>query len=106
MEYLNRIELRGVVGSVRRQNVGGENIAMFSVCTPTIEKSEDSAIVETTWHSVVAFESSVGEDLSKLDKGSKVHIIGRLRTNPYTDTKGQERIAYEVVAHIVELIDE
>ena len=55
MEQLNRIEIKGYVGSVRTTIIGGKAMTRLSVATSCAYKSNDgSVIIETTWHNVVA----------------------------------------------------
>ncbi len=68
MEQLNKVELRGIVGSVRVQSVADTKVANFSVATNNAFKSQAGAIViETTWHNVVAWEGrdSVPKNVSE-----------------------------------------
>ena len=84
MEQLNRIELRGNVGSVRLQAVGDKQVAKLTVATNYIYKGKDGEpVIETTWHNVTAWEGKNIANLSKVEKGDKVHILGRLRKKIY-----------------------
>ena len=99
MEQLNRIELRGVVGNVRIQNVGERKVYHFNLATSRAYKDRSgNAVIETTWHNVVAWESEAFKDLDKVEKGSKLYVSGRVRTNRFTGSDGVERTVYEVVA--------
>ena len=107
MEQLNRIELRGSVGSIRIQKISGTNVANFTVATNLAYRSKDGTpIIETTWHNVTAWEDNEIRDLDKLKKGCKVHVIGRLRCQRYTGTDGVERAMYEVAAKSLALIED
>lgn len=69
MEQLNRIEIRGNVGNVRIQNVGGRNVARMTVATNLAYKAQDGcAVIETTWHNVTAFEGKEIHGLEKIEK--------------------------------------
>ena len=58
MEHLNRIELRGVVGTVRPQVVNGTKMSRFSVATSRAYKDREGvAQIDTTWHNIVAWDS-------------------------------------------------
>ena len=106
MEQLNRIEIRGNVGSVRVQNVGDTKVANISVATDYGYTTKDgSSVIETTWHYVTAWEGKDIQNLDQLKKGSFIHVIGRLRNRKYTTPDGIERIAYDIVANKVELIE-
>ena len=66
MEQLNRIELRGVVGSIRTQTFSDNVMARMTVATNYAYKDrEGAAVIDTSWHSVVAWE---GKNIHGLDK--------------------------------------
>lgn len=99
MEPLNRIELRGIVGSIRTSNVSNTRVANFSVATNYSYTDKDGRpVIETTWHYVTAY------GISNLEKGDKVHVLGRLRARRYLSSDGVERMTYEVIANKVDLI--
>lgn len=103
MEQLNRIELRGIVGSVYVKDFGNAKVANFSVATNYCFKSKDGTpVIETTWHRVVAWEGENIQDLDKLMKGSSVHVLGRLRNQRYTAADGSEKSVVEIIANKVE----
>lgn len=107
MEQLNRIELRGTVGSIKIQKISDANVANFTLATNLAYRDKDGcAIIETTWHNVTAWESKEIHDLDKIEKGSKVHLVGRIRNQRFTGTDGVDRTMYEVVARTVDLIDD
>ena len=98
---LNRIELRGVVGSARTMKVSESEVTRFSVATDYFFKNkEGEAVVETTWHSVMAWDKG----LSELKRGDKVEVVGRIRNTRYTDSEGMERTSTEVVASEVKVL--
>lgn len=105
MEFLNRIELTGVVGRIHRQTVLDQIMANFSLVTEYSFQDKDGyAVVETTWHNVVAWNSDKIICLGDIDRGSHVHVVGRLRTRRYVDSNGESRISYDVVASSVEVL--
>lgn len=107
MEQLNRIELRGTVGSIKTQEISGANVANFTVATNLAYRDKDGgAIIETTWHNVTAWESKDIQNLDRIKKGSRVHVVGRIRNQRFCGTDGVERTMYEVIARTVELIDD
>lgn len=98
---LNRIELRGVVGNARTTKVGDSEITRFSVATDYFFKNKSGeAVVETTWHSVSAWDKG----LSELKRGDKVEVVGRIRNTRYTDSEGMERTSTEVIASEVKVL--
>lgn len=104
MEYLNSIELCGIVGNARIQPISGDVCASFSLMVEHCSKdSHGLQTVECNWFTVSAFQSKVGADLDKVGKGSHVYVKGRLRLRQYTDAFGQARVLPEVVAHQVNI---
>lgn len=100
MEHLNRVELHGVVGSVRKTKLSECTITRFTVATNYVYKAADDTIVEeTTWHTVVSWEDI------KIEKGDKVEVVGRIRCNRYTTASGEERIAYEILASEIRKVE-
>ena len=107
MESLNRIEIRGIIGSVTVKDIGDTKVANLSVATDHAYMSRDgSVIIETTWHNVVAWEGDSIHGIDQLKKGSSVHICGRLRNRKYVAADGTERIVCDIVARSLELVTE
>ena len=105
MEQLNKIEIRGIIGSVSVKDFANAKVANFTVATNHTFTSKDGGLViETTWHYVTAWEGKDIKNLSMLYKGAIVYVLGRLRNRKYTTPDGIERIAYEVIANKVELV--
>lgn len=106
-QQLNRIELIGTIGDVRKTSVGKNNtrVANFSVATNYAYKDSDGAhIIDTTWHHVVAFEGGKDIDFDSIAKKRNVHVIGRLVMEKYTDINNIDRIYYKVIASTVEAV--
>jgi single-strand DNA-binding protein len=107
MEQLNRIEIRGSVGSIRMQTFTDNMVARFTVATNYAYKDkEGQAIIDTSWHNVLAREGKFIHDLSKIDKGTKVYVQGRLRYQKYTGSDGVERNSTDIIANRVMIIDD
>lgn len=105
MEFLNRIELTGVVGRIHRQTVADQIVANFSLVTEYGFRDKGGySVVETTWHNVAAWKSNNISCLDAINRGSHVHVIGRLRTRRYTDSNGESRISFDVVATSVDVL--
>ena len=59
MEQLNRIELRGTVGSVRLQTFNGNQMIRFTLATNyAFKDKEGMAVIDTAWHNIVAWRNS------------------------------------------------
>lgn len=110
MEQLNKVELRGIVGSCRTQEYEDYIHAYFSVATNYVYKDKSGIpIVETTWHSVLASEKKDAPifDLAHIKMGDKVHILGRIQAQRYVDRDGHEHTIHRIKAnHISKVVDD
>ena len=103
MEQLNKVELRGTVGSVYIKDFGTTKVANFSVATNHAYKDREGCpVIETTWHKVIAWDNPDTRYAFKLSRGSQVHVIGRLRMQKYIGSDGVERQLMEIIANKVE----
>ena len=107
MEQLNKIELRGVVGSVRLQTYEDSRMARINLATNYAYKDrEGTAVIDTTWHNVVAWEGRNIQGLERINKGTKLYVCGRLRYQKYTGVDGIDRIATDVLANRLAIIED
>lgn len=98
MEQLNRIELRGIVGSVRESKVGDRILVQLTVATNFMYKNKDGLpVIETTWHQVEKFFDRSPE----IKKGGKVYVLGRLKAQRYTREDGVEMTSHYVHAMVL-----
>lgn len=106
MEFLNRMEITGIVGRAEVNAVGDTHVCNFSLVTEYNTKDkEGNPIIETTWFNVSAWEGKgTLPDLDKITRGSRVHAVGRVRMRKYTAQDGTERTSMDVIARKVELI--
>ena len=105
MEQINKIELRGNVGNVKIQEYGGSESIRFSLATNYAYKGKDGQpVIETTWHSCIAFESGHVSGLDRIAKGTAVHLTGRIRCRRFVDINNAERNATEIVADSLEVL--
>lgn len=105
MEQINKIELLGIVGSVRTQFIGERRMAKFTMVTNRAYKNKEGApVIESTWHNVTAFEGRLVRDLEKLEKGRAVHVWGRLQIQHYTGFDGTDRTSVDVLCNHLEII--
>lgn len=106
MEYLNRIEIRGIVGDAKTTRVGDFDVARFNVSTDySFECGDGSIHTETTCHRVAAWSGENMPDLHEIVEGARVHVIGRLRILAFPDMYGTLRSTYEVIASEVRIIN-
>ena len=96
MDYINKVQLRGRVGYLRRRFVGDMEVASFSIATEeTFRKRTGEMATVTTWTDCDAW-SSQNVDLSGLESGCEVEVFGRISNRKYTDAEGLERKVTEV----------
>ncbi len=90
------------------QTVANNRVAArFTLATNYAYKDRDGgAVIETTWHTVNAWQGKGITDLTKISKGSKVYVCGRLRSQKFVGEDGQERSVYEIVPSSLVLLDE
>lgn len=106
MQQLNRIELKGQVGSVRVQTALERKVAHISVVTNYAYKDRNGMpVIESTWHNVTVWEGKDVPDLDSITKGDKIWVVGRQRNQKYTASDGSEKTSTEVAAYKVSLID-
>jgi len=108
MSTQNEVRLIGNLGAdpqIKPLENGGA-IASFSVATTEKIKSTTGEVSErTSWHRVVVFGKLVEIVQSNLKKGSKVLLLGSLRTRNYTDKQGHEVYVTEIVLDSCYLLD-
>lgn len=105
MEQLNRIELRGNVGSVRIQSVGQTHVARISLATNYVYKNRDGdPVIETTWHNITAWEGKNIPGLDSIQRGDKMYVSGRLRSQRFIGNDGMEHTAYDVLARNLQVL--
>jgi single-stranded DNA-binding protein len=101
MQFLNRIELIGVVG---RSSVipveDGKTINLAVVTEYAYRDSQNNPTVETQWFNVIY--SGGGNYVPT--RGDKIHVVGRITFSRYTDENGQEHKMTQVVAKNIEKI--
>lgn len=105
MEQLNRIELRGLVGSVNVQTYPQGKVAHFTLATSQAYHDRNGgAVIDTQWHNVTLWEGK-GVDLDCIQKGSKIYVVGRLKTQKFAGADGTDRYTVDVQASRGMLID-
>lgn len=102
MEQLNRVTLRGIVGSVRESKVGGQVITRLTVATNYAFRAQDGTpVIETTWHNVSMWsDAPLG-----IQKGDSVEVVGRIRNQRYVNAAGVDCTYVEIIASNVVKLD-
>ena len=102
MEYINKVELQGVVGAVKRITAQGGTQYRSTLCTLNCYRTSNGMpVIESTWFNVLSIEKTPGE-LNWLEKGKWVHLTGRIQIMRYIGSDGAERT--EVVVRADNLI--
>ena len=105
MEFLNQIELKGIIQGVRTINIGKLKSSTFALRTEQAYKSDDSsAYVDVTWFKCSAFEGKEISNLGDLKDGMAVHVVGRMKNERYMDSEGNEKTLYAVICRTLEII--
>ena len=104
MESLNRIEIKGVVGSCRSVQMGTSSITTFSVAVEYGYKHDGENIIETTWFGVSAWDKDGNEAAKSLKRGDRVHVVGRVRTYRFDNADGSVRNGFEIVARSIKVV--
>ena len=105
MEYINKVEIRGRVGRASVTQVNEKKQLRISVYTERAYINKDGeAVCEPQWFNVTAFEGKRMADFESVQKGSVVHLFGRIRTIRYTDTYGNDRVSTEIIADKLEVV--
>ena len=108
MEYINKIQLRGIVGRNIVCTVADTEIARMSVSTNyTYKDREGNAVIETQWHNITAFadKAATAQVLESIAKGDTVEVSGHLRYQRVSDNEGNYKYVPEIIAERVEKID-
>ncbi len=109
MEFLNRIEIKGVVGSIRTTTLDNKQAVRFSLAAEYSYKAKDGMyVVETTWFSVMGFESDgiTHSTIENIKRGNNVYVVGRVRQQRYVDGNGIEQSQNEIMAQTVSIINQ
>ena len=107
MEYINRVELKGRVGTVRANVVNGSRVVNFSLITDIMYKTKDNnPVSEATWFNVAAWEGRDVQMLDQIEKGAVVHVWGRIRSSRFEGQDGTEKQFYELLATKLRVVTE
>ena len=106
MEYINKVEIAGIIGNIKTMKVYNTTAIILTVATNEVFKRENDVVVETTWHNVSYFSKPTDNlNMDKLIKGQGVHVKGRLKNHRFTDAQGIEHTSFDIVANNLELIN-
>lgn len=105
IQYLNRVEIAGVVGDIRITEVSGLKMARIAVCTQqAFRNSEGAVYLNTDWHNVVAFNGEDVANIETIKRRDAIKVEGRLRTGVFSPADGDEVRVTEILAHKLEIV--
>lgn len=104
----NKVFLIGNVGAdpETRALAGGGSITRIRLATTRrwTDRNTNERKEETEWHRVVFFGKPAETIAQYVRKGSKLNVIGRLRTSNY-EKDGQTHYSTEIIAEEFEMLD-
>jgi single-strand DNA-binding protein len=108
MPTLNKVQLIGNLGKdpETRFTPTGKKVCHFTLAVNLTWRTSEGGQKETTdWFNIEAW-GRLGEVCQQyLAKGRLVYIEGRLKTDRYTDEKGETRYYTQVVARQMQMLD-
>lgn len=103
---MNRVELRGLVGSTKVQTHSGRRVCRMSVATSRAYKDAMGvAKIDTTWHTVSAWEGRGIPNLDLIVVGSKIEVNGSIRNVKFTTEDGVDHYSSEIQAKKIQLLE-
>ena len=109
MSKTNHVRLIGRLGQQPKlvRTDSGTTVLSLSMATDGSYKDKSGIKQDRTeWHNVVAF-GSVAELINEfLNKGSKLMVLGYLRTRQFTATDGSNKFTTEIVIEEVLFLDD
>lgn len=99
---VNKVILLGRLGNDPevRQTQSGTTVATLSLATNEVFKEE----TQTEWHRVVVFGKSADVIQKYCKKGDQLYVEGRIRTNKWQDSSGENRYSTEIIANNFQFI--
>ena len=107
IHFVNKAELVGEVGIVRIHGTGPTRCVRLTMNTQTsLRRINDEDSIQLTWHSVTIWCNSVRnfEDVTLIQKGAVVRVLGRISNRKYVDKEGISRTATDIIANKVEIL--
>lgn len=95
MEFINKVEIKGIVGRSTVSSVNGKSVVNFSVMTENTFANGNQIVIDSTWFQVTYWQDGPAETIFK---GDIAHVWGRMRMRKYVTPQNEERIVYEIIA--------
>ena len=97
MESINRIELRGRVGRIKREQVGDNEVARISLGVESASRTfVGASIVHTDWFNIVAWKGGK-VNFDAVTDNSIIYVVGAMKMRHYR-ADGADHYSPEVVA--------
>lgn len=99
---VNKVILLGRLGNDPevRQTQSGTTVATLSLATNEVFKED----TQTEWHRVVVFGKGADVIQKYCKKGDQLYVEGRIRTNKWQDSSGENRYSTEIIANNFQFI--
>ena len=105
MASLNKVFLIGKLGADPKiTTTAGGKVAIFSVATNDVTGPKDARKEVTDWHSITAWGTTAELVEKYLNKGSSVHIEGKLKTESW-EKEGVKQFATRIIAESIQFLD-
>lgn len=101
-DFINKIELCGIVGNSTISQMGAFNVARFSLLVESTYKCSEHMVVESTWFNCTAWQGEKIKDVSILKRGNKIHLHGKVQMQYYEGNDGVRRPAFIVLCSDIE----
>lgn len=102
MEFINKIELCGIVGTSRNNKVGELTETRFSLQVSSSYGNGGGFIISNTWFYCTAWSDKC-PSASEISKGDIVHVYGRVHQFTYQTSDGEVR-GWEVKVHELDIV--
>jgi len=105
---VNKVELTGFAGmdAEVREIRKGVKFASFRMATSEGYKNRNGEWVNSTsWHNIVLWNDGADKAAEAVKKGSRVSVVGKINYRAYETKDGQKRIAVEIVASNIDVMD-
>lgn len=103
MDYINQVEIKGRVSTIRLTPFADTVKATMSVCTQEhfFSKEPKFNLVQTSWHQITAWpcKEISRKTLESLKSGDTIHLQGKLKSVPYhDDNDDRDKTFIEILA--------
>ena len=106
---VNQVTIIGNVGADPgiRELPNGEKVVTLRIATSESFKDKDSGEQKeiTEWHTIVIYKPLAEIASQYVKKGSKVYILGKLKTRSWKDKDGATKYATEIIAKEMQMLD-